>query len=343
MKTFSTELSTKHGDKINIEYSKLAKKQSAPVLRKNPPIIRSFEVLTNLVGLPKYGSIDPTPLMAIFFTFYWGFMVGDIGYGLIIFAMMTALPRLMPTKFEGQAIKDLMTIFKVAATSSIIFGILYGEFLGDIGEHYFHLHPIWMNRYETDQMLSLLVISIIIGYLVVLFGLILGIINNLKLGHKSHARSDAALFALWGSILVGLVIGIIIPDIFSTILVITLIFVFIMMGVLIWLEKVAGIIHVIERFSNILSFARLMAIGLVGAQMAAVANEISAEGVFNKVLGEGIGFVVGIIFTLSLHLINIMILILSPTIHSLRLNVYEFFSQFSQTGDVIKYAPYQSI
>jgi len=340
---FANELSTKHGDKVNIQFSKLSKKQTAPVLRKNPPIIRSFEVLTNLIGLPKYGSIDPTPLLAIFFTFYWGFMVGDIGYGLIIFGMMTVLPLLKPSKFDSPSIKDLMVIFKVAAISSIVFGILYGEFLGDIGEHYFHLHPIWMNRYDTVQMLNLLVISIIIGYLVVLFGLVLGVVNNLKLGHKSHARSDAALFALWGSILVGLSIGMIVPEIFSTVLMATLVFVFIMMGVLVWLEKVAGIIHVIERFSNILSFARLMAIGLVGAQMAAVANEISAEGVFIPVLGEGLGVIVGLIFTLSLHLINLMILILSPTIHSLRLNVYEFFSQFSQTGDVIKYAPYQSI
>ena len=84
-----------------------------------------------------------------------------------------------------------------------------------------------------------------------------------------------------------------------------------------------------------------MAIGLVGAEMAYVANQLSTR--FIPVFGEGLGLVVGLSFTLGLHLINIMILMLSPTIHSLRLNVYEFFSQFSQTGDVIKYAPYQSI
>ena len=316
--------------------------KDAPVLRKNKGIIRSFETLTDLVGLPTYGSIDPTPLVFIIFPFFWGFMVGDVGYGLIILALALFLPKWFPEKFQNQSIKNLMNIFVVSSIWTIGFGILYGEFLGNIGEDVFHWHPIWLNRY--DQLLEFLIIAIFVGYIVILFGLALGVVNNLKTGHNKHAKAEFVLLAFWGSFFLLIILSSVIPDLFSALFGFEILLAIIFIIYLIRLDGVAGIIHIIDRFSNILSFARLQAIGLVGAEMAFVANDLYDK--FIPVFGqfgsgmEPVGLLVGVLISLSLHLINLLILILSPSIHALRLNVYEFFSQFTQVGEALKYEPY---
>ncbi|MCK5158181.1 MAG: hypothetical protein KAR08_03425, partial [Candidatus Heimdallarchaeota archaeon] len=73
LKGFDKEMNERFGNRILITKTKAEK--DAPVLRTNPRIVRPFETITNLIQLPKYGSIDPTPLVFVLFTFFWGFMV----------------------------------------------------------------------------------------------------------------------------------------------------------------------------------------------------------------------------------------------------------------------------
>lgn len=340
LQSFIETIQLRFDNRVTISSSEASK--DAPVLRRNKGIIKSFETLTDLVGLPVYGSIDPTPLVFILFPFFWGFMVGDVGYGLIILLLAFSLPKMFPEKFKSQSIRNLLNIFIISSIWTIGFGILYGELFGNIGEELFHWHPIWLNRYT--QLLEFLVVAIIVGYLVILFGLTLGVLNNLKTGHSKHAKAEFFLLALWGSIFLVIILGTINLNIFSSLIGFEILFVLGFILYLIRLDGVAGIIHVIDRFSNILSFARLMAIGLVGAEMAYVANDLYDK--FIPVFGqfgpnmEPVGLIVGLLITLSLHLINLLILILSPSIHALRLNVYEFFTQFTQVGEAIKYEPY---
>ena len=328
-KKFESELESNFGNLILITKSKA--KKDAPVLRKNPRFVRPFETITNLIQLPKYGSIDPTPFVFIFFTFYWGFMVGDVGYAVTIF-LIAAILRIRFKKKQQQALQNITEIFMMSCVVAMFFGLIYFEIFGDLGEliaHDLHLdiHPI-LDRYNDVQ--ELLILSIMIGYVIIIGGMFLGVYNNFKLRHMSHVYSNLLLILIWGSIPVVLIIATISPDLFTTAILADLIIILISIGILIKLDGIAGLIHVIERFSNILSFARLMAIGLVGAWMGKIGNNLTTQ--------ENI-FPLGLFMGLGLHLINIVILSLSPTIHSMRLNVFEFFTQFVLEGGNT-YKPY---
>jgi V/A-type H+-transporting ATPase subunit I len=223
----------------------------------------------------------------------------------------------------------------ISCVSAMFFGLLYFEIFGDLGEiiaHDLHL-PIGegyllplLDRYHDVQ--ELLIISILVGYGIILGGLILGAYNNFKLRYMTHVYSNSLLLLIWGSIPIVLVVSILSPGLSGTVIIVDLLIILISIAILIKLEGIAGLIHVIERFSNILSFARLMAIGLVGAWMGKIGNSLTTQ-----------LFPFGLLLGLSLHLINIVILVLSPSIHSMRLNVFEFFTQFVLEGGN-SYNPY---
>lgn len=333
---FQSELLSKFGKRIVITKSKA--KKEAPVLRKNPRIVRPFELITNMIQLPEYGSIDPTPLIFLLFPFFWGFMVGDVGYAGIILVIALFL-RMRFKRNQQKALQNISEIFIISSIWAMFFGVLYLEFFGDLGEHIIHdlhldIHPV-LNRYDDVQ--ELLILSVIVGYLIVMGGMVLSIYNNLKLNHKSHVFSNLFLILIWGSIPVLIIVGITTPDLFSSVFMGDILLILVSIFFLFRLEGIAGVIHVIEKFSNILSFARLMAIGLVGAWMGLIANSLISHpfSIFGITL-------FGILLGLSLHIINILILILSPSIHAMRLNVYEFFSQFVVGGGNL-YKPFGSI
>jgi V/A-type H+-transporting ATPase subunit I len=320
MKRFESELRNNFGKRILITSTKA--KKDAPVLRKNPRIVRPFETITDLIQLPKYGSIDPTPLIFLLFPFFWGFMVGDIGYAATIF-LIAAILRFRFKKNQQQALQNISEIFMISCVVAMFFGIIYFEIFGDLGEliaHDLHLdiHPI-INRYEAVQ--DLLIISIIVGYGIVMGGMVLGVYNNIRLKHMSHAYGIFFLIIIWGSIPILITLAILLPEVFSTAFYVDILIILIAILFLLKIEGIAGLIHVIEKFSNILSFARLMAIGLVGAWMGLIANDLTNQ-----------FFPLGLLMGLGLHLINIVILTLSPSIHAMRLNVYEFFTQFVVEG-----------
>jgi V/A-type H+-transporting ATPase subunit I len=329
LKGFDNEMNERFGNRILITKTKAEK--DAPVLRRNPRIVRPFETITNLIQLPKYGSIDPTPLVFVLFTFFWGFMVGDIGYATTIF-LIAAILRRRFKKNQQQGLQNITEIFMISCVAAMVFGVIYLEIFGDLGEilvHDYHIDtgpfPL-LDRYNDVQ--ELLIISIIIGYGIILGGLALGVYNNLNLKHMTHVYSNLLLLLIWGSIPVILIISIVAPALSGTAIIIDLLIVLISIAILIKLEGIAGLIHVIERFSNILSFARLMAIGLVGAWMGKIGNSLTTQ-----------LFPFGLLLGLGLHLINIVILVLSPSIHSMRLNVFEFFTQFVLEGGN-SYKPY---
>jgi len=276
-----------------------------------------------MIQLPEYGSIDPTPLIFIFFPFFWGFMVGDVGYAAIILIVALIL-RIRFKKNQQEALQRISEIFIISTIWAMFFGILYLEVFGNVAERMIHdlhldIHPL-LDRYKDVE--EMLILSVIVGYAIIMGGLALSVYNNLKLGHKSHVYANLLLIFIWGSISILIGIGIIVPEMFSTILLANVTLIVLAMIFLVKFEGIAGLIHVIEKFSNILSFARLMAIGLVGAWMGFIANDL-----IHPAHGDSLGLF-GILLGLGLHMINIMILILSPSIHAMRLNVYEFFSQF---------------
>ena len=99
----------------------------APVKFNNPKIVQQVQTFIDMYGRPKYDEIDPTMLFAIVFPLFYGFILGDIGYGLLIVIIALFMKQKMKYN-EGWQI--LINLFTVCAVSSIFFGILFGEFFG---------------------------------------------------------------------------------------------------------------------------------------------------------------------------------------------------------------------
>ncbi|MFW9854791.1 MAG: V-type ATP synthase subunit I [Candidatus Thorarchaeota archaeon] len=343
IKTFESSIQERFNKRIIITKEKA--RRDAPVLRRNMRIVRPFETITDMIQLPEYGTMDPTPFIAVLFPLFWGFMVGDAGYAAVIF-LISFLMRIRFKRNNQKALQNITEIFMIACVSAVFFGILYFEIFGDLGERFVFdvlgfshgengegghgaateapIFPLpLLNRYTNVQ--ELLIISIIIGYAIILGGMVLSILNNFRLRHMSHVYSNFLLIYIWGSVSVLIFIALGIPSLFEIALIGDLIVILIAIGGLLKFDGIAGLIHVIEKFSNILSFARLMAIGLVGAWMGKIANDLIL--IYGGTLG-----IFSVLMGLALHGINLLILVLSPSIHAMRLNVYEFFSQFVIQG-----------
>ncbi|HPP79217.1 V-type ATPase 116kDa subunit family protein, partial [Methanospirillum sp.] len=246
---------------------------NAPVFFDNPAWVKPFEFFMNLVTPPMYREIDPTPLIAIFFPLFFGLIVGDIGYGLVIlcFSLVVRL------KFRDIPwICQLMSILMISSIPTIVFGYIYGEFFGDLGEHMGWIHPLTIfgitwNRIEA--IIPLLILTIGIGVFHVFLGLSLGILNAYRHHKTKHIIEKAGMLGLVTGIL--LLIGSYAGHVPESLLFAVVILMLISIAGLLYGGGSRGVIEVMGTIGNIMSYARLMAIGLASVILALVANRLS--------------------------------------------------------------------
>jgi len=101
--------------------------EDAPTFYDNPRFVKPFEFLMGLVRPPKYMEVDPSPFVSFFFPIFFGIMVGDIGYGLVILALSLAVRM----KYEKVLwLRDLAGILAISSIPTIVFGFIFGEFSG---------------------------------------------------------------------------------------------------------------------------------------------------------------------------------------------------------------------
>lgn len=287
-----------------------------PVILKNPAYFKPFELLTRLLPLPRYASYDPTPFIGIFFPLFFGMILGDIGYGFVL--LVTSL--IIIWRFsENRNIQDAGKIFSVCAMYSIIFGVIYGEFFGDLGHRFFGLKPILIERRKA--IMPMLYFAVTVGVVHLGIGSLLGFISAIRkrvkreiLAHLFQMLTMLSILILVAS-LFGIFPKLLTRPVILVILVLTPLLLF-TGGLLAPLELIKGI-------GNIISYARIMAIGLTSVLLAFVANELAG------MTGE---IIIGIVVAGLLHILNIIIGVFSPTIHSLRLHYVEFFSKFMDIG-----------
>lgn len=296
--------------------------EEVPISFSNWRPFRYFEWLVALLSPPKYGTIDPTPFLALFFPIFFGLILGDVGYGIILFGLGWYLKR----RATGSAfIQRAAPVLMVAAFSAFAFGIVYGEFLGTFGEHYFHM-PVFFNRLEG--MFPFMIFSVALGFSHVLLGLVLGVANAWRLRSLPHVYEKASLIVfLIGLFFVVGVVANLFPANFMTPAVAVLI---ISLVVLLVFGGGIGILELQEVFVNILSYTRIMAIGVSAVLLAKLAND------FAGLIGN---IFLGVIVAVLVHILSIALGVLSPTIQSLRLHYVEFFSKFYESGHVI-YSPF---
>lgn len=319
------ELAARHGAAVAVEdvASEQWTARDVPVAISNPPLFRPFEVITGRLPSPRYGTIDPTPFVAVFFPAFFGLILGDVGYGTMLAALATF------GWWRSRAGTTLRSVSQIAATCalfSILFGLLFGELFGDLGHRVFDMHALTFSREEA--VVPFLILALAVGFVHMLLGLVLGALSSLRSDpRESLGRGlTAVMLLLTVAILLAAVNAL--PQAFFVPSVVVLLLMF---PVLILVEGVVAPIEFLSRISNVLSYARIMALGTASVMLALVANQM--VGIFG-------GAVVGVLFATLFHLVNFALGVFSPTIHALRLHFVEFYGTFYSPGGLV-YRPFR--
>ena len=348
--------------KISVVFSDPDHHESPPVKLKNKILVTPFEFLLRLYDLPKYQEIDPSSLLFLTFPLFFGIMLGDIGYGLVLLFVFLHLKKKIP------ALGQLASVLVFAAAVSIIFGFVFGEFFGfehvsvETGEKLcdtlgiclpqaeLHAHgqvievadfPRLLNRAHGHtelfgfEVLTILVIGAIIGFIHLNLGFLFGFINE----YHHHGFMHAFLAKIsWMVIEAGIIVavlsktGIFLPVMVWIGIALAVIGV-VMLGKG---EGIQGIVELPSLFSNMLSYMRLGAVGLASVGLAVVVNEELAMPFIEK---GGVFILIGILIMLLGHGINILLGVIGPFLHGVRLHYVEFFSKFFQGGGK-EYTPF---
>lgn len=301
-----------------------------PTKLKNNPVFKPFEMFVKMYGLPSYGEIDPTPILAVTYILFFGIMFGDVGQAAILSIAGFILYRVKKW--------DLGGIIGTVGLSGIVFGVVYGSFFGneEIIPNLLHTTPIK----PMEQAISMLIATIAIGALIIIFGMALNVINAKKrgdIGEMIFGHNGIAGIVFYVSML-ALVLNILfswgIPAwVFAALFIASLLFMYmceplskLIAGSKNWLPK-QGMFYVenlfemfevvLSFFTNTLSFLRIGAFSIVHVGMmmvvAVLANGGGAGGVIVMIIGNVI------VMALEGLIVGIQVL---------RLEYYEMFSRY---------------
>ncbi|MBI2393652.1 MAG: ATPase [Deltaproteobacteria bacterium] len=286
--------------------------EEAPVAIENPRALRPFELLLRPLPLPRYGSIDPTPVIAVFFPLFFGLMLGDVGYGAVLLAAGAGLGARAPGQSTRRAVSIIACVCAVAA---ILFGLAFGELFGDLGHRLFGLRPLVLDR--GAHVNAMLAVTVAIGVAHVVLGLVLGAISARDVRHAAARAISAVMVLLTAGALLGLA-GVL-PHVVVLPATVALA---VGAAALVVTSGLAGPVELVSTLGNVLSYARLMALGTASVTVALVANHFAGAG----------GTFLGILAAILLHLVNFVLGVFSPTIHALRLHYVELFGKFFEPG-----------
>ncbi|UCG58431.1 MAG: V-type ATP synthase subunit I [Phycisphaerales bacterium] len=315
-----------------------AEDEEIPVEIENKNAIKPFEVITRLYGMPKHFEVDPTAFLAPFFAIFFGLCLTDAGYGLVIIAMMVFMIK----KMQGD--KKLMWMLGICAGATVVAGALTGGWFGDgIQKFIPALAPVrekmmWFDPLEKPM--TFFIMALVLGYIQIMAGLAIGFFHYLKRKDYITAVCDYLTWLVMLNALVlflagkfgalapaiGRVSGFLAPLPAATILTYSH-----RQGR--WGGRIGmglyNLFSTIFYLGDVLSYLRLMALGMVTAGLAMAINVIT------EIVGRipyGIGVVAMIIVFVGGHLFNLAINALGAFVHTLRLQYVEFFPKFLLGG-----------
>lgn len=327
---------------VDLQLSDPADDDDPPIVLENRNCAKPFEILTMLYGAPVYGSVDPSFPMMPFFLLFFGMCYADAGYGIVI----TAIAMYFLKKYQRMpdGIKRALILVKYCGIATIIYGAVTGSWMGDMIDAFPFLgflrsakNLVTLIEPMKDPML-LLGISLALGIVHVYCGILLAAYANLKDRRWLAACADQGGWLLlltgllvWGigafAVPKGVPFGKWMAIAGAIILVLTqgrekkgLI------GKLI--SGMLSLYNVTSYLGDVLSYSRLLALGLVGGAVAMIINLMSS-------LCGGtayVGWILALLIFFGGHVFSMVINILGAFVHPLRLQYVEFFGKFYSSG-----------
>jgi len=321
--------------------------EKPPVLLFNKGILKPFESVTGIYGLPLPGEMDPTPLLAVFFIVFFGLALTDAIYGLLMFATMFSALKFLRIPKESQG---MIRLLMYAGLVTFAAGTLYGGWasmevsqvpaflttVNSAGETVF----IGQKISAITNPLGVLVLSLVLGYIQILFGVFINFLHKFRTQSRKYAMIDdfpwvfilsiIALYIMFGA---GLL-----PETFGMplkyLLYIAIAAIVLTQGrekknpIMKLVSGVLGLYGLVGYLSDVLSYSRLLALGLATSIIGLAVNTIA--GMVNGV--PYVGIILAIIVLIGGHIFNIGINALGAFIHAGRLQFVEFFTKFLEGG-----------
>jgi len=314
--------------------------EEIPIELKNSGFFNAFETITRLYGVPSHKDLDPTPFLSIFFFLFFGFCLSDTGYGAILMTLTGIV--LLKYKLEP-GMKQLISTLFFGGVGAFFFGMLFGGYLGVAPGD---IHPALVPLQLFDPInnpLPVFYLALTFGVIHVSFGIILDILRNVKSGNTITGLLDNVpwllMFVTFGAAILAMVD--IFPASVNAAVGAAWSNVAIALAVVIMITKgrhgngvfgkiVTGVLSLyggVGYFADILSYSRLLALGLATGALAFSINLIAGF-----IGGEtlGISTIFMIMVLIFGHTLNIVLSTLGAFINSARLQFVEFFSKFLQ-------------
>ncbi|MHC4061656.1 MAG: V-type ATP synthase subunit I [Planctomycetota bacterium] len=314
-----------------------AEDEQIPVEIENKNYIRPFEVITRLYGMPRHFEVDPTVFLAPFFALFFGLCLTDAGYGLVIFAISIYFV----IKMQGD--KKLIWMLTICSVATVIAGALMGGWFGDAVQKFMPLlEPLRQRMMWFDPMqypLRFFILSLVLGYIQIMAGLLIAFLHDLKRKLYIAALCDRLSWLIMLNCVVAFAFAKAgkLPGKLSS----AFGFIALFSAAIIFLfsHREGGwgarlgmgfynLFSAIFYIGDVLSYLRLMALGLVTAGLAMAVNQI-AELAYELPF---IGLVAAALVIVGGHLFNLGINALGAFVHTLRLQYAEFFPKFFVGG-----------
>lgn len=294
-----------------------------PILLHNQGPAEAYEVVTRLYGSPSKNDLDPTPLMAPFFFACFGICLSDVCYGALLSLAAFVMNRKL--KLAGMG-KQLVNLLFWGGVSSIIFGVLMGGWFGDL----IPIKPLWFN--PLSDPMRMLIFSFTVGIIQIYFGMAIQAYRSIKDGKPWDALFDQGG---WYLFLTGLVL-MIIPgggQIGKWAAIGGALVLILTQGrsqknpIRKLLSGLLSLYNVTGFLSDVLSYSRLLALGLATGVIASAVNTMGG-----LLANSIIGILMMVILLAGGHMFNLIISTLSSYVHTSRLQYIEFFSKFFEGG-----------
>ncbi|MBZ4662863.1 MAG: V-type synthase subunit [Caloramator sp.] len=307
---------------VYLEVEDAKDEDNPPVLLKNNPLIEPFEAITEMYALPLPNEVDPTPALAPFFLLFFGMMMADVGYGLLLGAVSLFL---LFKADLSDSLKKMVKLIGLTSIPTVIFGVLYGSFFGGI----IKIKPIWVD--PVSDPMTILKYSIIFGVIHIYFGLAVKAYQLIKEGKIIDAVYDVVTWYGLVSGLIWLLLGGGTPA--KMISLISALAIVLTQGrnnktiAGKFFGGLYGLYGVTGYLGDILSYSRLLALGLASGLIGWSFNLLI------ELLGNGAAaFIAGPIIFIAGHTFNFLIGALGTFVHTCRLQYLEFFGKFYQGG-----------